>query len=714
MKINKMMMFISIVLISFFVIGAASAAAADDALAVDDADALAGDEDVGTFTDLRKDISVENDPATIKDTVDLNKDYKYNASADSLADEVIDNGVEYANNTNRYESGIYIGNDCTIDGHGNSIDGANVATVFKIGPGATVTLKNIVFKNSKNAIYSSGNLTLDNCTFTDVANPVTDIGVQVVAIIDDAASYDAQIANPNSALNRYYYKAPRMDCIDANGNPVYPQNDKTTLVVGHALNATALAEFPWIVIDVTGLVGNFSIIYDGKAVCNFTLNSAKAYGYVIASVPSDCELTQFQLNTTDGSKPKNATTGEDISMDPSKLQVLFKTAAGNTTYTTDSVIDPVKTKIIADSQLKAVTTVNEFGMIVINATVDKNVTGDIRFIIRNSTKDVVVNMTVEIENGTAVFDELAIFDKGEYTTQTIFAGNEHYKEAEVNGTASVTKTAAVLNATAVVNGNEVTLFFTLPKNATGNVTVTIGNSTVNVTLTNGTANYTFKETQYGGLSVPVAYEGDANYYATVPQYVDYIIKAASEIKSANVNVVYQNDAKFTITLIDSATNAPVVKANVVVVVEGKEYKGVTDANGKAVVTIANVKLVPKTYKATVKFAGDDYLNASSNVYNLVVKKATPKLTAKKKTFKAKVKTKKYTVTLKDNKGKAMKKVKLTLKIKNKKFTAKTNKKGKAVFKIKKLTKKAKYNAKITAKATKYFNAVSKKVKITIK
>ena len=43
----------------------------------------------------------------------------------------------------------------------------------------------------------------------------------------------------------------------------------------------------------------------------------------------------------------------------------------------------------------------------------------------------------------------------------------------------------------------------------------------------------------------------------------------------------------------------------------------------------------------------------------LVKKATPKLTAKAKSFKKSVKTKKYSVTLKTNKNKAIKKAKVT-------------------------------------------------------
>lgn len=63
----------------------------------------------------------------------------------------------------------------------------------------------------------------------------------------------------------------------------------------------------------------------------------------------------------------------------------------------------------------------------------------------------------------------------------------------------------------------------------------------------------------------------------------------------------------------------------------------------------------------------------------------------------------------------MKKAKVTLKIKGKKaMTVKTNAKGKATFKIKKLTKKGKYKVTVTYKGNNYYNMVTKKVTIKIK
>ena len=96
-----------------------------------------------------------------------------------------------------------------------------------------------------------------------------------------------------------------------------------------------------------------------------------------------------------------------------------------------------------------------------------------------------------------------------------------------------------------------------------------------------------------------------------------------------------------------------------------------------------------------------------------IKKVSPKLIAKNKSFNRKTKNKKYSIILKNN-GKSLKNTHVTLKIKGKLFKAKTNKKGKATFKITKLNKKGRYNAIIIYKGNAYYNKVVKKIKIIVK
>lgn len=133
------------------------------------------------------------------------------------------------------------------------------------------------------------------------------------------------------------------------------------------------------------------------------------------------------------------------------------------------------------------------------------------------------------------------------------------------------------------------------------------------------------------------------------------------------------------------------------------------ATGSTILALNQIIVLTKTVKEDVKPA-----TAPTQASNPTpAKKLATKITAKKKTFKAKTKVKKYTITLKAGK-KAVKKVKVTIKIGKKTYTAKTNSKGKATFKIKKLTKKGKYKAVIKFKGNKNYKSSSKKVKITIK
>ena len=187
-------------------------------------------------------------------------------------------------------------------------------------------------------------------------------------------------------------------------------------------------------------------------------------------------------------------------------------------------------------------------------------------------------------------------------------------------------------------------------------------------------------------------------------------KVATKLTAPKVTATYNVAKKLVITLKDANGKA---LANKKVTVKVGSISKTLKTNSKGQVSLNVATLVPKTYTATVKFAGDSDYAASTVKPKVVVSKAKPKLTAKAKTFKVKAKVKKYTATLKDNKGKAIKKAKLTLKIGKKTYTAKTNAKGVATFKVK-LTKKGKNTATVKFAGNKYFKALSKKVKITVK
>ena len=248
---------------------------------------------------------------------------------------------------------------------------------------------------------------------------------------------------------------------------------------------------------------------------------------------------------------------------------------------------------------------------------------------------------------------------------------------------------------------------------------------VEVAIINNNKVFAYRDTDSNGQIVLDNLLGTYNFEFSYPgdEYVGYAptslnktltfnkTKINTVIQAPKVTATYNVAKNLVITLKDA--NGNVLVGKYVTVKVGTISKNIqTDKKGQVSVNVAT--LVPKSYTASISFAGDDDYNKASTTANVVVGKATPKLTAKAKTFKKSVKTKKYTVTLKTNLNKVMKNVKVTIKVNKKTYSAKTNSKGVATFKITKLTKKGTFTATVKFVGNKNFKATTKKVKIVVK
>ena len=289
---------------------------------------------------------------------------------------------------------------------------------------------------------------------------------------------------------------------------------------------------------------------------------------------------------------------------------------------------------------------------------------------------------------------------GEYTA--VLSLTDYPDENSSNATINISKG----NTTVVINpindtivGKEIVINYTT--NSNGTVTIKVNGQPI-------TGNK-FTPTTVGTYNVTVEVAENDYYTAASNQTTFNVEKLASKITVSPVSTIYNVGKYLVITLKDQNGNA--IKNAVLIVNLGgsKNYK--TDKNGQVKINVAN--LVPKTYTAKITYAGSDSYNGSTGSAKVTVKKAKPKITAKSASFKLKVKTKKYTVIFKDNKNKALKKTKVTFKVGGKTYTVKTNNKGHGVFKITNLKKKGAYIGVITIPTNKYYNKVTKKVKITV-
>ncbi|OED00543.1 hypothetical protein A9505_03285 [Methanobrevibacter sp. A27] len=431
------------------------------------------------------------------------------------------------------------------------------------------------------------------------------------------------------------------------------------------------------------------------------------------------------ITATNGNIDKNiAKLGETIKYTASSVGTGNVSAkVENVEYTIGLDIIPIETKLILNSTDTIIDSISTVGI---------NVTD-----INNNPLSGVVKLTIKDNKGN------------EYnTTVTVKTGITTYIYP-----ADKTNISKIVNITGFYLGNDTLGYVDSPVaetkfrvdklNATVNLVVnnyTIRNFSVNITVTgkntdriveNGSLiiyanrekideinitdgkaeNILLNITKIGNYELSVAYSGNNvfNENNTFSKNVT-AIKISTIISANNIITTYNTDKYLEITLLDSEKN-PLNNATLSVDLNGAK-KYTTYKNGQ--IKIALGSLVPKTYTAKVSFAGNDIYSPYSTSFKVVVEKATPTITAKTKIFKFEDKTKKYTITLKNNKGIVMKNTKVTLTINGKTYTATTNTNGVATFKFNKLNKKGTYTASITYSGDKYYNKLIKKAKIKIK
>ena len=213
----------------------------------------------------------------------------------------------------------------------------------------------------------------------------------------------------------------------------------------------------------------------------------------------------------------------------------------------------------------------------------------------------------------------------------------------------------------------------------------------------------------GGVYSLAAAYGNNLFASNIVQF-NFTVKANTVLSAKPLSKVYGGSENSIITLKDGKGNV-ISNALVTFAINGKKTTFKTNDKGQISVPI---NLAPNTYTAIVSYAGNNIYYGTDIKIPITVKKATPKLTASKKTFKLNKKTKKYTVTLKDKFGRSIKNAKVKLIIKGKTYAAKTNKNGKATFKINKLNRKGSFKATVKFAGNKYYRSISKKTAFKIK
>ena len=238
----------------------------------------------------------------------------------------------------------------------------------------------------------------------------------------------------------------------------------------------------------------------------------------------------------------------------------------------------------------------------------------------------------------------------------------------------------------------------LPKNITGNVTVTINGKKHVQSLIEGKTSLKINDLPSGKYDAIVTYNGD-NKFNQITKSIEFKVPKPT-LKANDLTVLYTSNSKYIVQV--TVGGSPVIGKTVTFTINGKQITAVTDNNGYASVKIV---LPPKSNKYTVtceyqgvKITNKVKVNSIIQAKNLKIKKSA--------------KTLKIKVALKKVNGKYLKGKKITLKFKGKKYITKTNKKGVAVFKLnKKVLNKLKVGKKYNYEVIYLKDSVSKKISV---
>lgn len=619
-----------------------------------------GDETpTGTFAQLNQAINDNNDA-----TITLNSNYKYSEGDESFI------------------HGINISRELTINGNGYTLDGSHIASIFYVDDRYEVTFKDINFING-NATGSGnerhggaisvryGNGIAENCNFTN-----------------NTASCFGGAMNGGSAYNCIF----SLSFSEGDGGAIYMGSAFGCTFTNNSASGVGGAMHQSSAFNCT-FTGNSAewdggAMYDGSAFnCTFTGNSASGTGG--AMYEGSAFNCTFILNSASNEK-------------------------GDDTWSTEC--DDDCTFIVPQFSVSDFTSTYDSGeKLLFNLTYENQNYDDFNTTIKVYQNDALIGTYYALsgENGGWIVN----LTEGIYHIALSLERFSKVNEAMATiNIISNSTTISASNITATYNHEDYLVVTLL--NSEGKP---INNSQISVDLNEETVNYTTNEN--GQIEVPIkgllpntyiatlSYAGNDTYEGSSTTAKVTVNKINTKLTASKVTATYNVNKYLLITLKDASGN---VLANKKVSVKVGSIAKDPTTNAKGQVSVLISKIVPKTYAASISFAGDSYYNKSSAKATVVVKKASPKLTAKAKTFKVKVKVKKYTITLKNNNGKVMKNTKVTLKVNKKTFTARTNKKGVATFKITNLKKKGKFTAVIKYAGSKYYNKLTKKARITVK
>ncbi|MBQ6099892.1 MAG: Ig-like domain repeat protein [Methanobrevibacter sp.] len=476
----------------------------------------------------------------------------------------------------------------TVDGQrytAEVINGTATVTVENLTAGP----KSVIVEYEGDSNYSS-NYTVSNFTVDKVKE------ISEVIVVDQGNGTVVVVVGGN-----------------ATGNVTIKVGDKN--FTGEVINGTAIVN----VGNLTPGNNTVEVIYSGDGTHTNTtvetvINGPKYDSPINVTVG---EVKEGENATVTVTVPGNATGNVTVTVDGQKysVEVINGTAivevenltagpksvlveySGDGNYTanyTSSDFTVDKAKVISDI------VVVDQGNGTVVVVVGGNATGNMTIKVGDK------NFTADVINGTAVIT-LDNITPGNNTVEVIYSGDGTHTNSTIETVINGPKYDSPINVTVgeAKEGENVTITVDMPKDASGNVTVTVDGQRYTAEVINGTATVTVENLTAGPKSVIVEYEGDSNYSSNYT-VSDFTVDKAKVI--SDIVVVDQGNGTVVVVVGGNATG------NVTIKVGDKDFTADV-INGTAVVNVGN--LTPGNNTVEVIYSGDG-THANSTVESVIV------------------------------------------------------------------------------------------------
>lgn len=300
---------------------------------------------------------------------------------------------------------------------------------------------------------------------------------------------------------------------------------------------------------------------------------------------------------------------------PVGLYNFSATWAGNDNYNGTDISGGFKVNKIDPALVVDVKDIKVGENATISVNLDSDATGNVTITLDNQ------NYTVAINEGQAI-KVIGGLKVGDYNVAVKYGGDNNYNAVNVNATFTVSIMVPTMDV--IVNnitfGQNLTVDVILPKEASGNVTITIDNKDYISVVKNGKASQVISNLSSDNYTLLVKYGGNKEYASVNSTKNINVAKASPKFEVAIKNVDYGEN--LIIEVILNGANNDKLTGMVDVTINNKNYTvGVVNGRGIAI----GDKLPAGVYNFSAAWSGNDNYNGTNTSGSFKVNKIAPRI-----------------------------------------------------------------------------------------